>query len=150
MLVVFGYQTPNPIFGYHGCGCWTSVRMVVFHYFIVKKPLPWLEKAAAISSHNFGHRIRSEHRTQRIASVSALEDEENVEHEVRKDGDIVISMILARRDTVSAMMTWLLWLLLKHWEEEALLLKEIYYGNNRCEGLDYECLKEMKLLKTCL
>ncbi|XP_047156026.1 cytochrome P450 94B3-like [Vigna umbellata] len=64
--------------------------------------------------------------------------------------DMVISMIMAGRDTTSAAMTWLLWLLSKHREEEALLVKEVYCGNNRCEGLDYECLKEMKLLKACL
>ena len=64
--------------------------------------------------------------------------------------DMVISMIMAGRDTTSAAMTWLFWLLSKHGEEEALLVKEVYCAKERSEGLDYECLKEMKLLKACL
>ncbi|KAH1265781.1 Cytochrome P450 94B3 [Glycine max] len=66
--------------------------------------------------------------------------------------DMVISMIMAGRDTTSAAMTWLFWLLSRHREQEASLVKEVYDENNQNQGLglDYECLKEMKLLKACL
>lgn len=64
--------------------------------------------------------------------------------------DMVISMIMAGRDTTSAAMTWLFWLLSKHREQEASLVKEFSCGENENKCLDYECLKEMKLLKACL
>ncbi|XP_012483958.1 cytochrome P450 94B3 [Gossypium raimondii] len=63
--------------------------------------------------------------------------------------DMVISFIMAGRDTTSAAMTWLFWLLSCHPVIEKELVKEI---NNREKILlDYESLnKELKLLKASL
>ncbi|TKY63450.1 monooxygenase protein [Spatholobus suberectus] len=73
-------------------------------------------------------------------------------HEETAVRDMVISMIMAGRDTTSAAMTWLFWLLSKHREEEALIVREVCGCGDQSEGLglDYQCLKEMKLLKACL
>lgn len=71
-------------------------------------------------------------------------------HEETVVRDMVISMIMAGRDTTSAAMTWLFWLLSKNREQEALLVKEVKRKDHRSEFLDYEFLKEMKFLKACL
>lgn len=63
--------------------------------------------------------------------------------------DMVISFIMAGRDTTSAAMTWLFWSLSCHPEVEKQVVKEIKIIGE--EGrLDYESLKEMKMLKACL
>ncbi|XP_004502138.1 cytochrome P450 94B3-like [Cicer arietinum] len=73
--------------------------------------------------------------------------------------DMVISMIMAGRDTTSAAMTWLFSLLSKHPNKEALIVKgvrKIFGGKNNndkfelARSFDYEGLKEMKYLKACL
>ena len=68
--------------------------------------------------------------------------------------DMVISFIMAGRDTTSAAMTWLLWLLSKHSSKEELIVKEVksVFGGNGHElrPFDYEGLKELKFLKACL
>jgi cytochrome P450 len=72
--------------------------------------------------------------------------------------DMVISMIMAGRDTTSAAMTWLLWLLSKNQSKEELIVKgvrEVFGRKNNDEfelmrSFDYEGLKEMKYLKACL
>ncbi|CAN0925395.1 Cytochrome P450 94B1 [Linum grandiflorum] len=62
--------------------------------------------------------------------------------------DMVISFIMAGRDTTSAAMTWLFWLLSSHPTVEESLVKEARWVRN---GRDvYESLEEMKLLKACL
>ncbi|XP_020234625.1 cytochrome P450 94B3 [Cajanus cajan] len=61
--------------------------------------------------------------------------------------DMVISMIMAGRNTTSAAMTWLFWLLSKQREEEEVIVKEVSEKGLR---LDYEWLKEMRFLKACL
>jgi cytochrome P450 len=71
---------------------------------------------------------------------------------------MVISMIMAGRDTTSAAMTWLLWLLSKNQSKEELIVKgvrEVFGRKNNDEfelmrSFDYEGLKEMKYLKACL
>ncbi|TKY63446.1 fatty acid omega-hydroxylase [Spatholobus suberectus] len=75
-----------------------------------------------------------------------------VGHEEMVVKDMVISMIMVGRDTTSVAMMWLFWLLSKHREEEALIVREVCGcgDQSQSEGLDYECLKEMKLLKACL
>ncbi|KAL6978619.1 hypothetical protein U1Q18_052645 [Sarracenia purpurea var. burkii] len=54
--------------------------------------------------------------------------------------DIVISFILAGRDTTSAALIWFFWLLFKHPDVERGILKEI---NEKSEAPSYEELKDM-------
>ncbi|KAL2337840.1 hypothetical protein Fmac_012286 [Flemingia macrophylla] len=61
--------------------------------------------------------------------------------------DMVISMIMAGRDTTSAAMTWLFWLLCGHREEEEMIVKEV---GEKGVFLNYEWLKEVRYLKACL
>lgn len=60
--------------------------------------------------------------------------------------DMVISMIMAGRDTTSAAMTWLFWLLSRHPNKEEMIVNEV----RGVFGFDYEGLKEMRYLKACL
>ncbi|TXG54867.1 hypothetical protein EZV62_020123 [Acer yangbiense] len=62
--------------------------------------------------------------------------------------DMMISLIMAGRDTTSAAMTWFFWLISRHPEIEQELDKETEFMNDKV--LDYESLKELKLLKACL
>lgn len=62
--------------------------------------------------------------------------------------DMVINFIMAGKDTTSAAMTWLFWLLSCHPNIEQELVKEIEFV--RGEKLEYESLKELRLLKACL
>lgn len=61
--------------------------------------------------------------------------------------DMVISFIMAGRDTTSAAMTWLFWLLSIHPHAEKEIVDEVISLNHHGE---YETLKEMKFLKACL
>ncbi|GLT37630.1 hypothetical protein SLA2020_119350 [Shorea laevis] len=70
-------------------------------------------------------------------------------HEEEMIRDMMISFILAGRDTTSAAMTWLFWLLSCHPEIERELLKETSAMAPE-KMLDYESLKKLKLLKACL
>lgn len=72
-------------------------------------------------------------------------------HEEEVIRDMVISFILAGRDTTSAAMTWLLWLLSCHPEVEQELVKEATsMAADEKTLMDYESLKNLKLLKACL
>ncbi|KAL5860686.1 hypothetical protein ACOSQ4_001982 [Xanthoceras sorbifolium] len=62
--------------------------------------------------------------------------------------DMMISLIMAGRDTTSAAMTWFFWLISRHPEIEQELVMETNFMNEKV--LDYESLKELKLLKACL
>ncbi|GAV64277.1 p450 domain-containing protein [Cephalotus follicularis] len=62
--------------------------------------------------------------------------------------DMVISFIMAGRDTISAAMTWLFWLLSCDPNTQQELVKEIGFGGERL--LNRGKLNEMKLLKACL
>ncbi|XP_044465371.1 cytochrome P450 94B3-like [Mangifera indica] len=62
--------------------------------------------------------------------------------------DLTISLILAGRDTTSAAMTWLFWLISCNPEIEQQLIQETKFTKGKT--LDYESLKELKLLKACL
>ncbi|KAJ8771539.1 hypothetical protein K2173_026716 [Erythroxylum novogranatense] len=76
--------------------------------------------------------------------LSAGHDEEVVR-------DMVISFIMAGRDTTSAAMTWLFWLLSKNRNAEEMLLNEVtYLLNNGEKELDFEVLKDMNYLKASL
>ncbi|KAI9174564.1 hypothetical protein LWI28_019270 [Acer negundo] len=68
--------------------------------------------------------------------------------------DVVISFIMAGRDTTSAAMTWLFWLLSKNKNAEKMLVAEVETvlrnGGHEERPLDYESLKDMSFLKACL
>jgi cytochrome P450 len=65
--------------------------------------------------------------------------------------DMVISFIMAGRDTTSSAMTWLFWLLSKYPAQKQLILNEVNSAlDNGEKPLDFETLKEMRFLKACL
>jgi cytochrome P450 len=65
--------------------------------------------------------------------------------------DMVISFIMAGRDTTSAAMTWLFWLLSKHRNSEEMIVKEVKSLLDDGEKtIDYEVLKGMNFLKASL
>ncbi|OMO85350.1 Cytochrome P450 [Corchorus capsularis] len=64
--------------------------------------------------------------------------------------DMAISFIMAGRDTTSAAMTWLFWLLSWHPVIEQELVKEIKNKKEQNNLLDYESLKELKLLQASI
>ncbi|XVF49643.1 hypothetical protein PTKIN_Ptkin04bG0029500 [Pterospermum kingtungense] len=76
--------------------------------------------------------------------LSAGHDEEVVR-------DMVISFIMAGRDTTSSALTWLFWLISKHPNAEKMVVKEVetMLGNGE-KVLDFEVLKEMSCIKACL
>ena len=61
--------------------------------------------------------------------------------------DMAISLIMAGRDTTSAAMVWLFWLISCHQNIEQELVKETGLVS---EDIDYESLKELRLLKACI
>ncbi|XP_030544817.2 cytochrome P450 94B3-like [Rhodamnia argentea] len=61
--------------------------------------------------------------------------------------DMVISFIMAGRDTTSAAMTWLFWMLSRSQEAERELIGEV---DSAVGELDYDSLKELKFLSACL
>ncbi|KAM0035199.1 putative cytochrome P450 [Helianthus debilis subsp. tardiflorus] len=60
--------------------------------------------------------------------------------------DMVISFLVAGRDTTSAAMTWLFWLLTRHPSIEKDVLKDVTFHDK----LTFEDLKKMDFLKACL
>ncbi|KAK8687672.1 hypothetical protein V6N13_086474 [Hibiscus sabdariffa] len=72
-------------------------------------------------------------------------------HEEEVVRDMVISFIMAGRDTTSSAMTWLFWLLSKHQNAEKMMVKEVEsmlnHGRN---GFDFETLKQMNCVKACI
>ncbi|CAA7404704.1 unnamed protein product [Spirodela intermedia] len=66
------------------------------------------------------------------------------EEEVR---DMVISFIMAGKDTTSSALTWLFWLLSRYPDVEQKLVEE---ATKRKGSLDYQTLKEMTWLEACL
>ncbi|KAK0587944.1 hypothetical protein LWI29_031650 [Acer saccharum] len=68
--------------------------------------------------------------------------------------DVVISFIMAGRDTTSAAMTWLFWLLSKNKNAEKTVVAEVETvlrnGGREERPLDYESLKDMSFFKACL
>ncbi|CAL9764468.1 unnamed protein product [Musa acuminata subsp. burmannicoides] len=61
--------------------------------------------------------------------------------------DMVISFVMAGKDTTSAALTWFFWLLSCHPEAETEVAKEAKQAKGR---LDYHALKDMKVLEACL
>ncbi|KAL8252165.1 hypothetical protein R6Q59_035858 [Mikania micrantha] len=64
--------------------------------------------------------------------------------------DMVISFLMAGRDTTSAAMTWLFWVLKKHPSVEKQVLKDVNFINKDDKKLNYDDLKNMDYLKACL
>ncbi|KAI4344862.1 hypothetical protein L6164_012049 [Bauhinia variegata] len=69
--------------------------------------------------------------------------------------DMLISFIMAGRDTTSSAMTWLFWLLSKHPSKEEMIMSEVkaVFGRESGDELrafDYEGLKKLSFLKACL
>lgn len=67
--------------------------------------------------------------------------------------DMVISFIMAGRDTTSAAMTWLFWLLSENRDAERMIVDEVEMvvgGDDGAALLDYEALQGMKFLKACI
>ncbi|WOL11406.1 Cytochrome P450 [Canna indica] len=61
--------------------------------------------------------------------------------------DMVISFVIAGKDTTSAALTWFFWLIQRHPDAE----REVVEEARRFEGrLDYQALKEMRVLEACL
>ncbi|KAG5537173.1 hypothetical protein RHGRI_024564 [Rhododendron griersonianum] len=66
--------------------------------------------------------------------------------------DMVISFLMAGRDTSSAAMTWLFWLLSRHRGVEKEIIEEAtsFYKDGSKHSLNFDDLKEMNYLKACL
>lgn len=60
--------------------------------------------------------------------------------------DMVISFLMAGRDTTSSALTWLFWLIANNEAVKKELLKEVL----SLDGLDFEKLKDMNYMKACL
>uniref|UniRef100_A0A1J3GAX6 Cytochrome P450 94B1 n=1 Tax=Noccaea caerulescens TaxID=107243 RepID=A0A1J3GAX6_NOCCA len=69
-------------------------------------------------------------------------------HDDKAVRDSVISFIMAGRDTTSAAMTWLFWLLSQNNDVEKKILEEV--NNEGALGLGFEHLREMSYTKACL
>ncbi|XP_013610094.1 PREDICTED: cytochrome P450 94B1-like [Brassica oleracea var. oleracea] len=69
-------------------------------------------------------------------------------HDEEAVRDSVISFIMAGRDTTSAAMTWLFWLLSENGDVEDKILEEV--RNKGSLGLGFEDLKDMSYTKACL
>ncbi|KAK4414135.1 cytochrome [Sesamum alatum] len=64
--------------------------------------------------------------------------------------DMVISFLMAGRDTTSAAVTWLFWLLTDHRRIEKQVVDEITSIKNGGEELGFDDLKGMNFIKACL
>ncbi|KAL0691977.1 hypothetical protein Bca4012_059157 [Brassica carinata] len=69
-------------------------------------------------------------------------------HDEEAVRDSVISFIMAGRDTTSAAMTWLFWLVSENPNVEKKILEEV--RNQGSSGLGVEDLREMSYMKACL
>ncbi|KAI9119651.1 hypothetical protein K1719_009527 [Acacia pycnantha] len=96
-------------------------------------------------------------------NINSIQDDEDLLTRLLLTGydevlvrDLVISFIMAGRDTTSAAMTWLFWLISKHPDVEEMIEKEVKQVFEVEEGVklmkpfDYKGLKEMNFLKACL
>ncbi|XP_077210106.1 cytochrome P450 94B3-like [Tasmannia lanceolata] len=71
-------------------------------------------------------------------------------HDEKVIRDMVISFIMAGRDTTSSALTWLFWLLSCHPHIKKEVVKEMVEISKGKERLEYGDLKEMNVLKACL
>ncbi|KAM3319266.1 cytochrome 94B3-like [Capsicum chacoense] len=72
-------------------------------------------------------------------------------HEDEVVRDMVISFLMAGRDTTSSALTWLFWLMTtNHHDVTNEMINEITSINNGDKALEFDELKEMKYLQACL
>ncbi|KAJ8536573.1 hypothetical protein K7X08_034974 [Anisodus acutangulus] len=71
-------------------------------------------------------------------------------HEDEVVRDMVISFLMAGRDTTSSALTWLFWLTANHRDVKNEMINEITSINNGHKALEFDDLKEMKYLQACL
>ncbi|XP_055827086.1 cytochrome P450 94B3-like [Solanum dulcamara] len=71
-------------------------------------------------------------------------------HEDEVVRDMVISFLIAGRDTTSSALTWLFWLTTNHHDVKNEMIDEITSINNGDRPLEFDELKEMKYLAACL
>ncbi|MCD7451093.1 hypothetical protein HAX54_009541 [Datura stramonium] len=71
-------------------------------------------------------------------------------HEDEVVRDMVISFLMAGRDTTSSALTWLFWLTTNHPDVKNQMIDEITSINNGDKALEFDDLKEMKYLHACL
>ncbi|XP_059302911.1 cytochrome P450 94B3-like [Lycium ferocissimum] len=71
-------------------------------------------------------------------------------HEDEVVRDMVISFLMAGRDTTSSALTWLLWLTTNHHNVKNEMINEITSINNGDKALEFDDLKDMKYLQACL
>ncbi|KAL2492235.1 Cytochrome [Abeliophyllum distichum] len=64
--------------------------------------------------------------------------------------DMVISFLMAGRDTTSAALTWFFWLLSGHPDIEKHVVDEAFSLSNGEKSLNFDDLTEMKYIKACL
>ncbi|GAB2269697.1 hypothetical protein Dimus_004619 [Dionaea muscipula] len=83
----------------------------------------------------------------RFLLAAGDDDEEESSHIVR---DMVVSFIMAGRDTTSAAMTWLFYALSRDRAAADKLLDEIVTNTINTDDDDYDSLKNMKYLHACL
>ncbi|KAF5476563.1 hypothetical protein F2P56_003307 [Juglans regia] len=96
-------------------------------------------------------RILEEDRENRYCESDLLSRMLLAGHDEEVVRDMVISFIMAGRDTTSSAMTWLFWLLSKYPNQKELIVKELNSVlENGEKQLDFETLKEMKFVKACL
>ncbi|KAK4774675.1 hypothetical protein SAY86_009610 [Trapa natans] len=89
----------------------------------------------------------SDHEMDRLDLLSRMLLDGHEKEEIR---DMVISFVMAGRDTTSAAVTWLLWAVSQAPEEvEAELVAEIA-GTFEETGMNYDSIKEMRFLEACL
>ncbi|KAM3319267.1 cytochrome 94B3-like [Capsicum chacoense] len=71
-------------------------------------------------------------------------------HEDEVVRDMVISFLMAGRDTTSSALTWLFWLTTNHPDVKNEMINEITSINIGDKALEFDELKEMKYLQACL
>lgn len=89
-----------------------------------------------------------------MAAVAAEEEEGNINNSGGVDDviirDLMISLIMAGRDTTSAAMTWFFYLLSGHRDIEDEVVKELVTVGLSSSSCSDVVLKELRLLKACL
>lgn len=115
-------------------------------------------KESIATVHDFAERIirirRKEKNSEEDLLSRFMADKENSDVFLR---DIVISFILAGRDTTSSALTWFFWLLASHPEVEHRILQEVRavrakrkLGSVGTEAFDYEELREMQYIHAAI
>ncbi|CAK9317777.1 unnamed protein product [Citrullus colocynthis] len=112
----------------------------------------WLKTAVAEVHRNVMNIIDKRRRKKKMEDIHDSEDLLSrlisIGHDDQMIRDMAISFIMAGRDTTSAAMTWLFWLLSHHPNIENQLVEEIDLESEK--KLNYQSLKELKFLKACL